>query len=279
MPERTYMQVDARRDHSFRVPRPDLAPRPARPTPAPTATPTATPPGPPPRSPGASPTSRHRGPHFATAFAAARRDPSAQADALIALARRPELAGIVRASALDLLAPVADATIADRSAPLLADPDPLVRAAAATLQRGLAAGPRLDRLLPVLRDPARSVRIAAAKAMLGANPTRRLGGRRARASPRPPREWRSALVARADFPETHMQIGGAALGARNVEVADSAFREAVALDPQLVDAWAMIARIHAATGDLAGARRALGEGLAANPRAPLLEALLAELGP
>jgi hypothetical protein len=53
----------------------------------------------------------------------------------------------------------------------------------------------------------------------------------------------------------------------------------VTLDPQLVDAWAMIARIHAATGDRAGARRALGEGLAANPGAPLLESLLAELGP
>ena len=54
---------------------------------------------------------------------------------------------------------------------------------------------------------------------------------------------------------------------RNLEVAEAAFREAVALDPQLVDGWAMIARIRAATGDAAGARRALEDGLAVEPRA------------
>jgi predicted CXXCH cytochrome family protein len=277
MPERTYMQVDGRRDHGFRVPRPDLAA---------TGTPDTCTGCHADRAPAWAaaeiahrfPASAHRGPHFATAFAAARRDPAAQADALTALAGRPELAGIVRASALDLLAPVADATIADRSAPLLADSDPLVRAAAATLQRALPAGPRLDRLLPSLRDPTRAVRIAAAKAMLGTSPSGASEAARASLAAAT-EEWRASLLSRADFPETHLQIGGAALGARNVEVADNAFREAVTLDPQLVDAWAMIARIHAATGDRAGARRALGEGLAANPGAPLLESLLAELGP
>jgi predicted CXXCH cytochrome family protein len=277
MPERTYMQVDGRRDHGFRVPRPDLAA---------TGTPDTCTGCHADRAPAWAaaeiahrfPASAHRGPHFATAFAASRRDPAAQADALTALAGRPELAGIVRASALDLLAPVADATIADRSAPLLADSDPLVRAAAATLQRALPAGPRLDRLLPSLRDPTRAVRIAAAKAMLGTSPSGASEAARASLAAAT-EEWRASLLSRADFPETHLQIGGAALGARNVEVADNAFREAVTLDPQLVDAWAMIARIHAATGDRAGARRALGEGLAANPGAPLLESLLAELGP
>ena len=85
-------------------------------------------------------------------------------------------------------------------------------------------------------------------------------------------------MARADFPETHLQIGGAALAGRNLEVAVAAFREAVALDPQLVDGWAMIARIHAATGDAAGARRAVDEGLAANPGQADLEAMRRELG-
>ena len=85
-------------------------------------------------------------------------------------------------------------------------------------------------------------------------------------------------MARADFPETHLQIGGAALAGRNLEVAEAAFREAVALDPQLVDGWAMIARIHAAAGDAEGARRALDEGLAANPGQGDLEAMRRELG-
>ena len=33
------------------------------------------------------------------------------------------------------------------------------------------------------------------------------------------REWRAALTARADFPETHLQIGGAALTVRDWRLA------------------------------------------------------------
>jgi Tfp pilus assembly protein PilF len=86
-------------------------------------------------------------------------------------------------------------------------------------------------------------------------------------------------MARADFPETHLQIGGAALTGRNLEVAEAAFREAVALDPQLVDGWVMVARIRAAVGDVAGARQALDEGLGANPGQGDLEAMRGQLGP
>ena len=92
-------------------------------------------------------------------------------------------------------------------------------------------------------------------------------------------EWRAAMMSRADFPETHLQIGGAALGLRNLELAEAAFREAVALDPQLVDGWVMIARIRAVAGDAAGARAALAEGLAVNPGQPVLEELGRQLGP
>ena len=37
------------------------------------------------------------------------------------------------------------------------------------------------------------------------------------------------------------------------------------MDPQRVDAWAMIARIRAAQGDVEGATNALLDGLAVNP--------------
>ena len=172
MPERTYMGVDRRRDHGFRVPRPDLARgdrgagRLHR-----AAMPTRIRPGRRRRFRLRFPDSTHRGESFATAFAAARRDPAAEAEALVALAEREELAGIVRASALDLLAQAGDPGVADRVAGLLADPDPLVRGAAATVQRALPAGPRLERLTPALGDPVRAVRVAAAKAMLGADVT------------------------------------------------------------------------------------------------------------
>ena len=133
MPERTYMGVDRRRDHGFRVPRPDLSAATGAPDvctschadkdPAWAAAEIAV----------RFPDSTHRGESFATTFAAARRDPAAEAAALVALAEREDLAGIVRASALDLLARSGDARgRRQRRRGLLADPDPLVRGAAAT---------------------------------------------------------------------------------------------------------------------------------------------------
>jgi cytochrome c-type biogenesis protein CcmH/NrfG len=91
-------------------------------------------------------------------------------------------------------------------------------------------------------------------------------------------EWRAALASRADFPETHLQIGGSGLTTRNWQLAERAFAEAASLDPQLVDAWTMIVRIRAATGDAAGARTALEEALAKNPGNATLQALGAEIG-
>lgn len=270
MIERVYMGVDARRDHSFRVPRPDLA---------------AT------GSPDACtdchtdrdaawaaaelvarfPDSAHRGPHFATVFAAARRDPGLQAGPLLDIAEWPEGPGIVRATALERLGAVADMPAADRVTRLLADPDPLVRAAAAGPLRSLPPELRLARLAPLLDDPLRSVREAAAKALADARPAP--GTDVAAALDRARREWWTALMTRADFPETHLQIGGAALQARAFAGALEAFERAVALDPQIVEAWSVLVRLHAALGDAGAARGALARGLAANPGHPALLAL------
>ncbi len=78
-------------------------------------------------------------------------------------------------------------------------------------------------------------------------------------------EYQRSLAAKADFPETQLAIAGTALVFRNFRVADRAFFEAVRMDPQRVDAWAMIARLRAAQGDVESATNALLDGLAANP--------------
>jgi predicted CXXCH cytochrome family protein len=262
MIERTYMGIDTRRDHSFRVPRPDLA---------------AT------GSPDACtdchtdrtaewaasdlaarfPESLHRGPHFATVFAAARRDPQEQAPLLLEIAEWADGPGIVRASALDLLGAVADMAAADRATRLLSDPDPLVRTAAASVLRSLPPEDRLARLAPLLSDPARTVREASAKALVDAAPAP--GAPHADALAKARAEWADALRLRADYPETQLQMGGAALQARNFVGAVAAFEQAVTLDPQLVDAWSMVVRLHAAMGDAEAARAALARALTANP--------------
>ena len=275
MIERTYMGIDGRRDHSFRIPRPDLF--------LATGAPNACTDCHAERNAAWAAAqiaqrfsdSDRRGAHFSRTFAAARHDPAASAENLLGIAERDGLPGLIRASALDLLRPVADAAIAARAAPLIGDDDPLVRAAAIALQRGAPPMDRVQRLVPAFEDPARSVRIAAARAFLDA-PVARLPARIAEAARNAAGEWRASLLAKTDFPETQMAIGGAALVLRTPRAAEQAFREAVRLDPQRVEAWAMIARILAATGDRDGARVALDDALAANPSSEVLQSLRGE---
>ena len=271
MIERTYMGVDERRDHSFRVPRPDLAET---------------------GSPDACtdchsdktaawaaaeiaarfPDSAHRAPHYATTFSAAWVSPQLKVQDLLAIAEGTERPGIVRATALELAGAAMDAATSDRVSALLTDTDPLVRAAAAGALGAVPPQDRLALLRPLLSDQLRSVREAAVRALLeaatlpGALSDPALSAALA--------EWQQALMLRADFPETHLQIGGAALTMRNFDLALAAFQQAVRLDPQLVDAWSIIVRLQAAMGDPEGALASLTEGLAANPQSQALRALV-----
>ncbi len=271
MIERTYMGVDERRDHSFRVPRPDLAYT---------------------GSPDACtdchtdqtaawaaeeiaarfPDSSHRGPHYATTFSAAWISPQQNVDDLLAIAEGADLPGIVRATALEIVGAAMDPQSTDRVSRLLADPDPLVRVGAAGALRTLPPPDRLALLRPLLSDPSRSVREAAARALLDTASLPDTASDPALQAALA--EWQQALKLRADFPETHLQIGGAALTSREFDLALAAFRQAVTLDPQLVDAWSIIVRLQAAMGNPEGALASLTEGLAANPQSQTLRALV-----
>lgn len=116
----------------------------------------------------------------------------------------------------------------------------------------------------MLEDRVRSVRISAARALIGA-PIAHLPKRTGEALEQASAEWRASLLAKSDFPEIHLVIGGSALVMRNLPAAEAAFGEAVRMDPQLEQAWVMIARIREAQGDRAGAKAALRDGMNANP--------------
>ncbi len=278
MIERTYMQVDGRRDHSFRIPRPDLS--------AKTGAPNACSDCHADRSSEWAaieiatrfPDSENRGRHFSQDLAFARTSPLGNDSALLDVAEDAGTAGIVRATALEAVRDGSDPETLARTAALLADPDPLVRRAAVNLQRGAPPADKAERLLPMLEDPARSVRIAAVRALLGA-PGARLPDAAARALNRASDEYRASLTAKLDFPEIHMVLAGTALVMRNTRAAEAAFREAVTLDPQLVDAWVMIVRIREAVGNIAGAREALESALRINPESPALLELQQRLAP
>lgn len=276
MVERVYMGNDWRADHSFRIPRPDLAAV----TGAPDACTTC--------HEGESqewaaakieewfPDSDKRGPHYGEALAHGRRDPAGAAAALRGLAQGEDMPGLVRATALYLLQSGADPEDAAALEGLIADPDPLVRAAAVGLQRAAPPTERAGRLLAPLGDSSRSVRMAAAREMLN-TPIAHMPKRYAEMMRRAVGEWQSALASRLDFPETHLQMGGTALMMRNIGAAENAFAEASRLDPQLVDAWIMQVRLAVVTGDEARAKDLLSRAIALNPDNLPLQMMRSEL--
>ncbi|MFP4277591.1 MAG: multiheme c-type cytochrome [Wenzhouxiangella sp.] len=275
-PEQVYMGNDWRADHSFRVPRPDLAAQTGAPDACTSCHVDQSPAWAAEEIAARYPESRHRGPHFGPVLAAGRVDARAARTDLVALARDNSQPGIARATALWLLERESDAELAAGLVPLLSDRDPLVRSAAVRLQRNAPAEARVVRLLEVLDDPVRSVRMAAAQALLGA-PVARLPNARQAELDAAMSEWRAAMASRVDFPETHLQLAGVALTLRALPQAEAAFREAVQLDPQRVEAWIMLVRLAAASRGTEAAKIVIEQALAVLPNDASLIRLRDEL--
>jgi tetratricopeptide (TPR) repeat protein len=194
----------------------------------------------------------------------ARQDPAGLALPLMELAEHDGMPDIVRASALELLQGTDNPEVIERSAKLLSDDSALVRSAAAAIQRNAGPGAKAMRLSPLLRDELRTVRMAAARELLGLPPDA-MSREDSELMGKALDEWRQSLMARADFPETHMVLGGIYLTVRNFEAAAVAFGEAVRQDPQRADAWSMVVRINEALGRRDQAKLALAQALKANP--------------
>ena len=276
-PEQVYMGNDWRADHSFRVPRPDVALQIGAPDACSTCHTDRGPAWAAAEIAARFPDSAHRGAHYGLTLARGRQNPAGAAGDLAALAEDTAQSGLVRATAVWLLEASQDPAMAERLVSLTGDADPLVRAAAIDLQ---AIAPPQRRVLAViggLDDPGRSVRIAAARAMLGA-PVARPPSDIAASLDAANEEWRSALGSRLDFPETQLQLAGMALASRSIPAAISAFREAVRLDPQRSEAWVMLIRIAAATEGVEAARAVAAEAFSAVPTDPAVRQLRRELG-
>ncbi|MFT7594776.1 MAG: putative CXXCH cytochrome family protein [Paracoccaceae bacterium] len=277
MIERTYMGVDGRRDHSFRIPRPDLG--------AETGGPDACTDCHADQTQGWAaqqietwyPNSQKRGAHYGQVLAHGRSNPQQAAGSLQDLALDATQPGIVRATALYLLQSEATPELADLTAPLLSDPDPVIRGSAAVLQRGASLDVRVDRLMPSLRDPMRSVRIAAAKQLLDPPVEQLLRSQRALLG-EAMGDWQRSLAGRLDFPETHLVMGGMALTMRNFPVALNAFREVVRMDPQRAEAWSMLVRLSEALEGPEAGRATLREAIKNAPNDPALLQMLGQVG-
>ena len=241
MSSRTYMVVDPRRDHSFRIPRPDLAT--ALQTPD-TCTQCHRD-----RQPAWAaeqivrwygPVTAARRPHFAHAIDAGRRGLANAEPSLAALASDLNEPGIARATALQLLR----GYLSPRSRPVVEaavrDADPLVRATAIAALEALAPAERPARAAAALNDPVRAVRLAAAHALADA-PRESLSAEQRAGFDRAVAELIAAENVNADRPEAHVNL--AALHARlgRPDEAESQLKQALVIDPRFVPAMVNMA--------------------------------------
>lgn len=165
MPTRTYMTVDPRRDHGFKVPRPELSVVTGAPNPCTTCHSGK-------ENSWASgviehwfPERRTRSTAPVTIHRARQGDPAAR-PGLAKLAGDPNEPEIVRATALSLIPNVASPSLERLAAAALKSAEPLIRIGAI---RGVAAMPAEERhrlVSPLLKDEFKAVRIEAARNLL-----------------------------------------------------------------------------------------------------------------
>ena len=246
MPERTYMVVDPRRDHSFRIPRPDLSEQTGAPnacegchadrSAAWAAERVADWHGP------------NRPPSFAAAFAGGRAgDPGAEPE-LIRLTGDPAAPDIVRATALTLLDRYATVRASEVAVRALGDEAPLVRAAAV---RRFGTGDDGDRsviphLESLLTDPVRLVRMEAARSLAQIAPERYVrndAGEMAVAWRNALNEYRDGQRALNDQAASHLNLAILHEQLGQPDSAEAAYRTAVRVDSSFVPAWMNLAML------------------------------------
>ena len=265
MPETTYMQVDPRRDHSIRVPRPDLSVSLGVPNPC-TQCHTDR------DAEWAAAEVRSRlgrdaagFQDFAAAFHADDRRAPGAAVELRRLASRPGGPAIVRASALARLAAHPGRAGRDAAALALADPDVMVRRAALTVLESADPRERIALVAPLLRDSSRAVRIHAAWALADVAPG--LGNEADReAFARAAEEFIAAQRSNADRAEIRVTLGNFLVRLGRSGEAAAEYRAAIRLAPGMAAGYLYLAELLRGAGQEPDAERTLREGLTRSPR-------------
>jgi predicted CXXCH cytochrome family protein len=233
MPSTTFMGVDARRDHSLRIPRPDLSVKLGVPNPCTSchadrsarwAAQTVE------RWYGHTPSGYQR---FAEALAAGNQGAPEAQQLLLAVVDDVRQPAIARASALARLAHRLNETSLKSVRTALQDPDALVRRAAVEVLADVDPSLRAPLVTPLLDDPVRSVRIAAVAA-LGELP----------ATPKTTAEFVAAQALEADRPEGHLALARHHASQQRFGEAETELKRALAIDPAFVPAAVNLADLY-----------------------------------
>ena len=264
MPARTYMVVDRRHDHSFRIPRPDLS--------AKFGTLNACNDCHADKSPewASAAIEQWYGPErkgfqkYAAAFHAAW---AGQADAdsqLVAVASDFATPTFARASALTELAPYVSQANINVAINGLLDPDPMVRIGALEMLNHVPATQTWSLASPLLSDSNRGVRIRAAS-LLAAVPAATLSPEDRQRFERAAAEFVEAQRFNADRPEARAALGNFYARRGLTTDAETEFKAALRLSPQFAPAAINLADLYRQTGRDSEGESVLRAAIAASP--------------
>lgn len=262
MVERTYMQVDPRRDHSFRIPRPDLSLL--------IGTPNAC------NDCHTDQSAKWaaeavvgwygadgRDTHYGEVLAAGRTGEPGAGARLITLSENSEKPAIVRATALDLLS-IYGMEGQSALTRALEDPDPLVRAVAVS---GLGQFPVEERsplLVPLLRDQVRAVRLEAARVLAPATGSLQSSSEEDLLA-ETLAEYEEVQSSLADTAAAHVNLGVVHNATGNLDRAVGDYETALEREPGFLPASINLANLLNQLGQNTEAEQVLINAIARNP--------------
>jgi tetratricopeptide (TPR) repeat protein len=269
MPTRTYMVLDARRDHSIRIPRPDLTLR--------LGTPNACNQCHADKSAQWASDSLQKWyghtpegfQHYAETFRAAVENAPGAERALRELAADPEQPAIARATAVSRLADYSPSPTEPAVRGAASDQSALMRrAAAAALSNSDPRGSAFT-LGSLLGDPVRSVRIETAEVLAPVN-AHAADPRLAANLEHATQEYVAAQELNADRPESHLDLALLFAKRKEVREAEVQLKEALSLDPTFVPAAVNLADLERSLGREADGEATLRTALQHSPSDPAL---------
>lgn len=269
MPAKTYMVVDPRRDHSFRVPRPDLAES-LEVTDACAACHDD-------REPGWSAAQVREWlgrdasgyQQYGQVFRAAHAGQADAAAGLKNLLETAQLPPIARATALEYLGAYVDPETLGLALQALDDEDPMVRLGALSALRSVPVETIQSSLIRVAGDPVLSVRTEAARQLATVDPASLPSVERERLR-QALEEYVAIQKTNADRPESQTNLGNLYAQARQFEAAENRYRMALRLQPDFEPAYVNLVDMYRSSGNEAGAESLIEQGLAVVPQSAAL---------
>jgi len=270
MPARTYMVVDERHDHSFRIPRPDLTISLRTPNACNDCHKDKTPQW------AARAIEAWHGPvrkgyqNWAEAFYRARGGDPAARELLLKLVNEPATPAVARATAIIEAQRFPSISVEQATSRSLGDPDPLVRVAALRAQSPSAPlDLRWRRAGPLLSDPIGAVRIEAA-VVLADQPADALAREDRTRLEAAWAEYEASQRLNADRPEGRANLAGFLQRRGKTREAEEEYFAGLKLEPMAAPLSVNLAELYRLQGKESQAERVLREALALSPDAASL---------